>query len=354
MYYPEQRPISEMIRIRRRTMLPDYATGNVRAELGSIVDVREVVARGLVPARHIIIDAAHELNVNAQDVPELLRVQLRQPVRQKQLLAGRDPERGRRVFAPIEGMVVHVDKGRIIMQALPEIIDLQAGVRGQVVQVFEGRGIAVEATGAIVQGIWGNDRHVIASIRFEPPDGMESISEDDINTTYRGDIIITHTPLTATKIRVAQSQSIAGIIAPSMDANLEEQALNSPIAIMLTTGFGEHRILRGTLQILEAYEGYQALLDAAYPHRFDDRRAELMIHQRATEDIASGQSLPLRIGMTVRITRAPYIGRSGTVRELPDQRILLENGLRVPGAYVEIGVDEVVAVPLANLELAGT
>jgi hypothetical protein len=58
--------------------------------------------------------------------------------------------------------------------------------------------------------------------------------------------------------------------------------------------------------------------------------------------------------MTVRITRAPYAGRTGEVVEIPSNRILLANGLRVMGAYVEIGVDEIVAVPLANIELAGT
>ena len=354
MYYPEQRPISEMIRIQRRTMLPEYAVGKVQAELGNIVDVRETVARGLVPAQHVIIDAARELRVKADNVEELMLVDRRRPVSKNTVIAGRDAERGRRVFAPIDGIVVSINEGRIIMQATPQIIDLQAGVRGQVVQVIEGRGVAVEATGAVVQGVWGNDRHVIAPIRFEPDDGMENISEDDINTTYRGDIIITRTALTEHKIRVAHSQQIAGIIAPGMDAGLETRALNSRIPIMLVSGFGENRIIRSTINILETYEGYQGVLDAAYPHRFDDRRAELMVNQHSKDEIPGGQSVPLRVGLTVRITRAPYAGRTGEVVEIPGNKIRLANGLRVSGVFVEVGVDEIVAVPLANLELAGT
>lgn len=354
MYYPEQRPISEMIRIRRRTMLPEYAVGEVHVELGSIVDVRETVARGVIPAQHVIIEAGQILKVNADEVEELLLVELNQEVQKDTVIAGRDPEHGRRVFAPIAGMVVYLDEGRIIMQAIPEIIDLQAGVRGQVVQVMNRRGVAVEATGAVIQGIWGNDHHVIAPLRFEPDEGMENISEDDINTTYRGDIIITRTALSEYKIRVAHSQQIAGIIAPGMDASLEKLALNAEMPIMLTTGFGENRIIRSTMSILEDYEGYQGVLDAAYPHRFDDRRAELMINQHSKEEIPGGQSLPLREGLVVRITRAPYAGRTGEVVEIPGGKVLLANGLRVPGVFVEVGVDEIVAVPLANLELAGT
>lgn len=354
MYYPEQRPISEMMRIKRRTMLPEYAIGKVRAELGAIVDVRETVARGLIPARHVIIDAAQELGVNDNELPDLIAVEMNRPLQRGTFIAGRDAERGKRITAPIDGLVVYVGEGRIIMQATPEIIDLEAGVRGQVIQVVEGRGVSIEATGAVIQGIWGNDRHVIAPLRFEPDTGIEAIALDDIDTTYRGDIIITGLPLTSRMIDVAKAQSFAGLIAPSMDADLLDKALNSSIAIMILTDFGEGRIPRNTLNILEAYEGYEGVLDAAYPHRFDDRRAELMINKLSKEDMPSGESVPLREGLDVRITRAPYAGRAGTVVEIPTNKVRLPNGLRVFVARVQVAVDEIVDVPLVNIELAGT
>ncbi|GAB5493952.1 MAG: hypothetical protein Phog2KO_41670 [Phototrophicaceae bacterium] len=354
MYYPEQRPIAELMRIKRRTMLPDYAIGSVRAELGSIVDVREKVARGIVPARYVIIEASNELGVSHDELLELLAEETNQPIAKGTFIAGRDPERGKRIFAPLDGLIAHVADGRIIMQATPEIIELEAGVRGQVIQVVAGRGITVEATGGIIQGIWGNDRHVIAPLRFEPNAGLENIDVDDIDPTYRGDIIITKTPLTAQKIAVAQSQSFAGIIAPSMDANLVDNALNSPVAIMLLTDFGVGRITSTTLHILETYEGSEAVLDATYPHRFDDRRAELIVNKLSKEDMPSGDAVPLSKGLEVRITRAPYAGRTGKVVQIPTNKVRLPNGLRVFVAKVEVGVDEIVDVPLANLELTGT
>lgn len=354
MYYPEQRPIAEMMRIKRRTMLPEYTIGKVRAELGSIVDIRETVARGLVPANHVIIEAARELGVNDAELTDLVAVELNHPVSKGTFIAGRDAERGRRVFAPIAGLIVYVGEGRIIMQSDPEIIDLEAGVRGQVIQVVEGRGVVIEATGAVIQGVWGNDRHVIAPLRFEPKSGLENIALDDIDTTYRGDIVITKTPLTAKKIDVARAQSFAGIIAPSMDAELLDKALNANIAIMILTDFGGGQIARNALHILETYEGFEGVLDAAYPHRFDDRRAELVINKLSKDDMPSGESIPLREGLNVRITRAPYAGRTGTVVELPGTKVRLSNGLRVPAALVEVAVDEIVAVPLVNIELAGT
>ncbi len=354
MYYPEQRPIAEMMKMKRRTMLPEYAIGNVQAELGAIVDVRETVARGVVPANHIIIEAAQQLGVSDAELHDLVTVELNRPISEGTFIAGRDPVHGKRILAPFSGLVVYVGEGRIIMQSDPDIIDLEAGVRGQVVQVVEGRGVVIQSTGAVIQGIWGNDRHVIAPLRFEPKSGLEKLALDDVDTTYRGDIIITKTPLTARKINVARAQSFAGIVAPSMDAELLDKALNVNIPIMILTDFGEGQIARNTLHILETYEGYEAVLDAAYPHRFDDRRAELMINKLSKEEMPSGETIPLREGLNVRLTRAPYAGRTGTVVEIPSTKVRLANGLRVFGALVEVAVDEIVAVPLVNIELAGT
>ena len=289
----------------------------------------------------------------SEELQELLLVELEQPVRKGTAIAGEDSERGRRVFAPIDGYVMWVGDGRIVMQEPTSKIELEAGVRGQVVQVIENRGVAIEATGGVIQGVWGNDRHVIASIRFEPEHGIVSIAPDDIENTYRGDIVITQSPLIEREIDIAIAQSFAGLIAPSMDSSLLEKALNTKIAIMLTTGFGQGQIARNVLNVLELYEGYQGVMDAALPQRFSNRRPELMIHRMVQDDLPVGESIPLQEGMKVRITRAPYAGRTGEVVDLPSNKVRMPNGLRVKVARVEVAVDEIVDVPLVNLELAG-
>lgn len=353
MYYLEQRPISDMVRLQRRVLLPEYAIGKVVVDLGALVDVRDAVARGSIPARHVILDASRQLGVNADRIDELLLVDKYRLIEEETAIAGNNANRGRRVFAPFDGMVVGVDNGRIIFKAPPQTIELEAGVRGRVVQVIEGRGVSVETTGGVVQGIWGNDKTAIASTKFEPDTGLENMPADDIGSMYRGTITITKTPLTEREIHIATAQKMAGIIAPSMDARLEPIAFNATMPIMIVTGFGDSPFTRSTLQILQKYEGYQSVLDAAYPSRFDDRRSELMIDQYTKERIPAAEAIPLRTGIMVRITRAPWAGRIGELVSIPDEPILLENGLRVHGVLVEIGVDKI-PVPLANIEVAGT
>jgi transcription antitermination factor NusG len=353
MYYPKQRIVSELMRLQLRSLLPENTVGSVRVEQGGVVSVRDMIARGLVPARHFIIDAARELRLRkADELNDVMQVPLNTPIPKNTVIAGHDKEQGRRIFAPIDGLVVHVGEGRIIVQEMPEVIDLQAGVRGRVVQVHAGRGITIEATGGVVQGVWGNGRNVVAPIRMELDEGIENIKTDEFDNTYRGEILITQGILTQKGLAVAEASSFAGLIAPSMDASLLEAALEASFAIMLTVGFGNAEMNQHMLDILEQFVGRQGMLDAALPRRFDDRRPELMVHQLVTEEIARQEQIALEVGMEVQVTRDPYFGRRGQVVEIPNIPVPLANGLAVMVAQVEIGL-ETIAVPLENLELAG-
>jgi hypothetical protein len=356
MYYPQQRYTSELAAIRRQALLPEGAIGNIQAETGQIVDIRDTVARGLIPARHVIVYAADELGVRPEQVTGLMLVNLRGRVEAGQAIAGKDAARGKRVFAPINGVVIAVEEGRIIIQEMPQMIKLDAGVRGRVVDVIAGRGVTIESRGAILQGAWGNGRNIIAVIRLEPErGGLDTISVDTLDTTYKNEIVITRTPLTETGLGIAVARNFAGIIAPSMSANLVETVLKADFAVMLTEGFGQMLMNPSTVHLLSQFNGAQGMLDAAQPQRFTERRAELIINRPVTGRLidTTATPQPLEVGTRVRVTRDPYQGVLGTVVELPHNPLLLDNGLCVKCAVVELMAGEYVHIPLANLELGG-
>jgi hypothetical protein len=57
--------------------------------------------------------------------------------------------------------------------------------------------------------------------------------------------------------------------------------------------------------------------------------------------------------MDVRLTRSPHIGSIGKIADLPKTPQMLDNGLRVPCAQVDLVTGERVMAPLANLEVFG-
>lgn len=355
MHYLEQRLISRMTAIQRDILLPEDAVGTVLVAEGQTVDIREVVVRGYIPDKHWILETRPLFgNLKDAELKRMLLVKERQRVEAQQPIAGKDPRRGRRLFAPVDGMVVYVGSGRIIMQAMPQTIDLEAGVRGTVSRVYPGRGIQVQTTGALVQGIWGSGKTVIATLRMEPAKGLESIPLEALDITYKNEIVVTTRPLTSQALRVAEVRSFAGLIAPSMPSYLLKQVQKFDKPVLLTEGFGNISMSETILAVLKDFDSYPAVLDAYAPRRWEARRPEVVIHRRTDETLTAPDfRMTLRRGMRVRVSRAPYTGQIGKVIDIPERPLLLENGLSVPAARVEL-ITGTVEIPLANLEFSGT
>lgn len=354
-FYPDQRLISSLSLIQRETRLPEAAQGTVQAVEGRMVDVRDKVLRGMIPNRHYILEAAQELRLNnPEDLKGLMLVKERTRIEAGTPIAGRDAKRGRRVFAPVDGIILFVGRGRIIMQAMPEIFDMEAGVRGTVSRIYPNQGLLIETTGAILQGVWGNDLHRIANLRMEPSGGIDSIVADSLDLTYKGEIIVTARPLSVRALDIGKERNFAGIIAPSMSASLLPAVQAAEFAIMLTEGFGNIPMSETALSLLREFDSYQAVIDAYRPRRESGRRPELVINRTSPDVLMPiNATLSLARGMKVRCTRAPHLGMIGKVADLPRSLMKLPNGLRVPCATVELGMGEVVQIPLANLEVVG-
>ena len=356
MYYPKQRLMSSMRQITRQATLPEEATGSVQAQVGQRVEIRDKVARGLLPARHIIIDAVDALGLrDPVELVQQMKVQLRTPIQKGQLIAGGEGRRDKKIVAPFQSIVMAIDAGTIILQEMPQVVTLEAGVRGTVQEVYEGRGVKIVGHGAIVQGVWGNGRNVIAALRVEPDDGgLETLSTDTLDTQFRGEAIVTKSTLTANGLQIAAAREFAAVIAPSMTASLIPIALEAPFAIIITSGFGTHQMNSRVYNLLLDYVDNQATVDAAQPRRFDERRPAVVINRYAADDMPDhAENVKLERGMEVRITRPPYQGRIGTVIDLPNNPVMMENGLRVMCARVRVSAASTVDIPLLNLELGG-
>lgn len=357
MYYPDQRYASALTLIHRECLLPEDAIGNVRVTENKRVDIRDVVAQGVVPTRYIILDALRFFGLKKlAALDELIQVGVGDLVQIDQVIAGKSLTKGKRLRSPLKGLVAQIENGRIILQEMPEVMDLEAGVRGRVIRVEHGRGVVIESVGAQTQGVWGNGRLTIATLVLEPEEGIENITADTLERRFTGSIIVTRRPLTPGVFKVMIEQSFAGIIAPSMDASLISDALAFEGSILLTEGFGNIRMSTTIYNMLADFDGNQTTLDAYTPSRWETRTPEAIISVRHGQDqnpARPNAMMALRPGMTVRITREPYLGLTGRIMDVPKKPVLLDNGLRILSAQIELVVGETVFVPLANLEILG-
>ncbi len=353
-YFPDQRQMLPMTLIRRERVLPSDAAGaQLETSIGARVGLRDIVVRGFHPAPVHLLDGIASLRLRRpDDLLALLQVAVGDHVEQGQLLARR---RRHKLVAPVAGVVVLVEAGRVLLQADAAVVEVTAGVNGQVLEVDPARGVVVETYGALVQGVWGNGKRAIGALRFEPTTGLDNAG-DALGIQYRGAIVVTKRRLKPAAFALMESQGIAGLIAPSMDAGLIADARRAPGPVLLLEGFGTARLNPTTQQFLTDLEGRQATVDAAPPSLTSAQRPEAIITvplpavDRPTPPLVD---LRLTTGLGVRVMHSDGSSITGEITGLPEGPQVLENGLSVPCAQVELVTGERVAVPLANIELFG-
>lgn len=358
MPYPEHRHMLAWTTVRRERMLPETAVGVTNVVRGKTVNLRDVVARGSVPSHFLFIDAMDVLRLRTPDeLDSLIIPEIGEEVVEGQVLAGRRPDKGRRVFSPVNGIFVYAGEGRLIVQETPDVIDMEAGLVGNVVDVYPNRGVVIEAYGALVQGVWGNGKRVIGALRREPEDGLEGVFDESLEQRYSGTVLLTGRSLKAISLSVIENQGIGGVIAPSMDPTLIEQARHMQAAILLTEGFGDMSMSSRLYTMLEEFVERQVTIDAIQPDRWEDvRRPEAFINLPARSGDRPPPprvGRPFRVGDQVRLTRAPRAGSVGEITNLPKTPQLIDNGLRVLCAQIALVTGESALVPLANLEVLG-
>src|SRR5574338_1649088 len=131
-YYPDQRHLLEATTIRRERMLPEDAVGRVEVREGIGVNLRDVVARGRLPSRFVLVEGAAYFRLkNPNDLNDLMLAQVGDVVDVKAPLAGKSGQRGSRLLSPVKGIVTYIGDGLIVIQSSPEEVDLEAGLDGQ-------------------------------------------------------------------------------------------------------------------------------------------------------------------------------------------------------------------------------
>lgn len=353
-YYPEQRLMLPLTLIRRERMLPEgVGSAKLETSTGARVGLRDVVVRGALPAPYTALDAASLLKLrHPGDLPALLQVAEGEHVEQGQMLARR---RRRKLIAPVSGVITLVQDGRILIKTDPTPVEVTAGVNGQVLEVDPARGVLIETYGALLQGVWGNGKRAMGALRFEPADGLDNAG-DALGMQYRGAIVVSKRRLKPAALALMETQGVAGLIAPGMEADMREMALRAPGPILLIEGFGTARLNPAAQQFLTGFEGRQATVDAARPSLTSKARPEVIITvplPAVDRPAPPVLQLGLQTGMAVRVMRSDGSSIAGQITGLPDAPQLLDNGLRVPCAQVELITGERSAVPLANIEVFG-
>jgi hypothetical protein len=347
---PLQTHIALLVVIRRQRTLP--ARGTVTVRVNQKVSPADVVGRTTLAPAHYLFDIAHGLGLPPEKADRYLRREVDERVGGGDILAGPVGWMRRVVRAPEEGRVVLQGDGRLLYEGLGESFELRAGLPGTVIGMDPDLGVTIETVGALVEGVWGNGRQEFGVIRMASSGNAGLLASGDLNIDMRGAIAVAGRLEDPNIFRTLTAVPVRGVICGSMPASLIPAAKACEIPVIVTEGFGRTPMNNSIFELFFSNVGREASLNAQPMDSWKGQRPEVIIPLPAVGSAnVPAEALQLVVGRRVRILRAPYAGREGSVVSIPEGLQPLPNGIRVLCADVELGEAGLVRVPVANLDI---
>jgi len=346
------RPVNHLLpmatlRKRRRLPLP----GRVLVREGQEVKPATEVAGTITEPRYKLLDVARQLEVPPQKADALIVVKPGDRVQTGDVLAERKGLFRRTVTAPVEGEVVLVGDGQILLRLRSPRYALTAGVPGKVVQVVEDLGVDILVRGAVVDGVWGNGKADYGLLQMAAESPGERLSAEKLRVEMRGMVVVGGSCDDPQALELANELPLRALVLGSLRARLIPVALSMDIPVVVLDGFGAFPMNEAAFRLLKTHAGREAAVVADPWDREEGTRPQVIIPLDIPD---APEPLPVdevQVGRKVRVVRQPYLGLVGTVVAVPGENTLLPNGLRVRAADVRLDDGTHIVVPLSNLEI---
>jgi hypothetical protein len=336
--------------IQRERIMP--AGGRIVARRGQQVNATDVVAEAMLRPEHLLLDIARGLGLTPNDADHYIQRRAGDEVGEGDVIAG-PVGIGRRVIrTPRSGTVVVAGGGQVLLELEGEFTELLAGYPGIIADIIGDRGVLIEATGSLLQGVWGNSR-----INYGLLNLLARTPEDEINTgmmdvSLRGSVVMGAYCGDDKVLQAGEELPIRGMILGSMDSSLIPVTRGVSYPIVVLEGFGRLPMNQDAFNILVSGSRREAALIADPWNRITNTRPEVII--ALPEGVRSEipiESIPFTVGQTVRVVSPPYKSMVGTLINLQPSFSVLPSGLRAETAGVRFANGDIVQVPMANLEV---
>ncbi len=323
--------------------------GEVLVQLTEFVEQSQVIARALVPPDFRLLNVSETLEVDAKAIKSYLKVKKGQRVKANQIVAEKGGLTVHTCRSPIEGTVTGIGRGRMLIEADPTYYELPALVPGAISEVWPNEGVMIEANGAYVQAAWGNQREGFGVLKCLVKAAKQPIRAKTVDNAVSGAIIIGGGPLNEDVLAAAEEAKVRGIIVGSVPADLIPRAQAVNFAIVATEGVGEMPMSSAAFELLKSLSGREGAVCGRLRALWPVERPYVFVPLPGQPPAPPNPEAQLVVGARVRALRAPYLGVTGIVEELPQSLITLETGARLPGVRVRVG-EELIQIPLVNLE----
>ena len=361
--------IKRIEQVRKERVLP--IEGTVLVEVGDEVDFNSTLARTEIPGDAEILNVSEILDVDPGDVFDYSLKKKGDTFEEGELLAGNVAFWGlvkKFVYAPFSGTIESVSglTGQIIVRQHNVPLEINAYIKGKVVEVLPKKGAIIETKAAFIQGIFGfgGENHGEIAVVVGSPE--ELLTEEKVGPEHQGKVIVGGSGVTDEAYQRALEVGVKGIVVGGLDVEDLIEILgedigvaitgeeNIDITVIATEGFGALPISERTFNLLKTMEGRMSAINGTTQIRAGVLRPEIIIPYDNPDEMDESKEEFLDgmiKGSLVRIIRAPYFGEIAKVKDLPINLQRVESGSRVRVIELELEDGKAVIVPRANVEI---
>jgi hypothetical protein len=342
--------ILPLTHIRRQRTLP--VNGRVLVRTGQKVAAGDIIAEAKLVSEHSLLDISRGLDLPADKADKLVERQVGDLVSEGDVIARKAGMFARLVRVPKDGKIVAVGGGQVLIEIEGSMFELRAGLPGVVSELIPDRGAIIETKGALIQGVWGNNRITggVMSVLMKQP--ADELTPDQLDVSLRGAIIVAGYCGQADIFKVAVEIPLRALVFASLAPELIPAAAECSIPIIVLEGFGQIPMNETSFKILSTNDRRDIAVNAAERNPFTNSRPELVIPLPAEGNLPdSRESAFFTVGQNVRLVQSPGRGKIGKLVALLPGLTPLPCGVRAQAAVVRLSNGDQSTVPLANLEV---
>jgi hypothetical protein len=335
--------------IRRERLLPQ--PGKVLVRAGQKVAATDAIAEANLYPDFLLLDVARSLQLSVSKTEQHLHCHVGDQLARGDVIAGPVGLANRIVRAPRDGKIVLAGEGQVLLETTGKVVQVKAGIPGDVVELIDDRGALIETTGALIQGVWGNGRidAGVMSVLAKKPDMLLTIADMDVS--LRGSIVLAGYCNDPDVLSMAEELPLRGLVFGSLAASLLPVATKLTCPVLVIEGFGDHPINSLVFKLLSTSERREVAVNAEAWDRYTGARPELVIPLPAPGTTTIPQDMVVfEVEKSVRVLRGPRASELGLIVNLKGN-VVFPGGLRARAAEVRFEDGKTQFLPLANLEI---
>lgn len=336
--------------IRRERLLP--VPGRVVARRGQHVNPTDVVAEAITEPEHVLLDIGRGLGLPAKEADKYLAVKGGDQVGEGDVLAGPVGVARRVMRSPHEGVVVVAGEGQLLLEIDKPPFELKAAYQGVVAELISDRGVIIDTTGALVQGVWGNGRSSYGLLRVLAKEPDETLTAGQLDVSLRGSIVLAGYCENEAALQAGADLPLRGLLLASMQAKLIPAANKVDYPVIVMEGFGKIPMNSAAFKLLSTSERRDVTINANNWDRYSGIRPEVILAVPASTQAELPNEMDfITIGKHVRVVTPPYQSQLASVISVSSGLSILPSGVSAAAATVRFEDGATALVPLANLDL---